>query len=102
MLVALVARYGGGARPLILAAAGLLGIVVPAVYVLFEPEDRGGYNFAYASDVIGAHWVAIAALVLLALALWRNLSARSAPRPAPAPPPRAVPATAARDREPAP
>ena len=100
-LVALVARYGVGARALILAAAGSLGIAVPAVYVIFEPEDRGGYSFTYANDIVGAHWIAVGALVLLALALWRILSARTGPRPVPSPPPRAVPATAGRDREPA-
>ena len=99
--VVLVARYGVGARPLIAAAAALLGVAVPAVYLLFEPEDRGGYNFSYASDLLGAHWLAVAALVLLALALWRILSARSAPVPAPDPPRRAAPPPAARDREPA-
>ena len=99
--VVLVARYGVGARPLIAAAAALLGVAVPVVYLLFEPEDRGGYNFSYASDLLGAHWLAVMALVLLALALWRILSARRAPVPAPDPPRRAAPPPAARDREPA-
>jgi arabinofuranan 3-O-arabinosyltransferase len=93
----LVARYGIGARPLILGAAGLLGLAVPAAYLLFEPEDRGGYNFSYAGDLLGAHWLAVAALVLLALALWRIVSARTTP-PAPDRPRRAARAS---DSEPA-
>ena len=74
MAAALVARYGIGARPLVLGAAGLLGVAVPAAYLLFLPADRGGYAPRYASDLIGAHWLATAALVLLALALARMLS----------------------------
>jgi hypothetical protein len=73
---ALVARYGVGARALVLAAAGLLGVAVPAAYLLFLPADRGGFAPRYASDLIGAHWLAIAALVLLAFALARMLSGR--------------------------
>jgi arabinofuranan 3-O-arabinosyltransferase len=100
---ALVARYGVGARPLILGAAGLLGIAVPAAYVLFTPEDRGGYAFSYAGELIGAHWLAMAALVLLALALWRIVSGRRAPAPPPARPAHGSPgrAPAAPDPEPA-
>ncbi|HEX5620177.1 MAG TPA: alpha-(1-_3)-arabinofuranosyltransferase family protein [Solirubrobacteraceae bacterium] len=96
--VALITRYGVGARPLIVAAAALLGIVVPAAYLLFEPTDKGGYAFSFATDLVGAHWVATAALVLLALALWRIVSARRPARSA-----RATrgPAAAARDPEPA-
>jgi hypothetical protein len=100
-VVALVARYGVGARTLILAAAAVLGIAVPAVYLLFEPDDRGGYNFSYASDLLGAHWPAVAALVLLALALWRIVSARTAPEPEPDQPRRPDPAMVVRHREPA-
>ena len=77
----LVARYGIGARPLALAAAGLLGIAVPAAYLIFLPTDRGGYAPRYASDLVGAHWLATAALVLLAFALARMLSGRGS-RPA--------------------
>jgi len=90
--VAIVARYGIGARPLIVAASALLGVAVPAAYLLFPPDDRGGYAPRYASDLIGAHWLATAALVLLALALWRIVSGRRAQ----APPARATP-----DRAPA-
>jgi hypothetical protein len=73
-VLALLLWRGVGTRALILAAAGLLAIVVPALYVLFPAEDRGGYNTEYALDLLGAHWVTVAAVVLLGLALWRMLS----------------------------
>ena len=92
LAVALVARLGIGARPLHLAGTLLLALV-PAVYVLFPPRDRGGFNFDYASELVGAHWLAVAALVLIALGLWRTLSAwrprasrdRAAAAPGPGP-----------------
>ena len=90
----LVARYGIGARPLALGAAGLLGIAVPAAYLIFLPTDRGGYAPRYASDLVGAHWLATAALVLLAFALARMLSG-------PREPAAARPARASRDPAPA-
>ena len=91
---ALVVRYGIGARPLALGAAGVLGVAVPAAYLLFLPTDRGGYAPRYASDLIGAHWLATAALVLLAFALARMLSGPRAPAAA-------RPARASRDPAPA-
>ena len=54
---------------LILAAGALLAIVVPALYLLFPADDRGGYNTDYAAEHLGAHWVAVGAVVLLILAL---------------------------------
>jgi hypothetical protein len=74
-VVALVLWRGSGARTLALAAGGLLAIVVPAIYVLFPPADLGGHNSAYATELLGAHWVGVAAIVLLGLALWRSLAA---------------------------
>jgi arabinofuranan 3-O-arabinosyltransferase len=84
-VVAVVLWRGIGARPLALAAAGLLGVVVPALYVLFPARDRGGFNFEYAQDHLAAHWCAVGALVLLGLALWRTLSTATPPSPAAAP-----------------
>ena len=72
-LVALVLWRGFGPGRLAGLAAALLGIAVPAIYLLFEPEDRGGYNSEYAQDLLGAHWLAAGAYVLLALALIRYL-----------------------------
>jgi arabinofuranan 3-O-arabinosyltransferase len=71
---ALVVRYGVGARPLVLAAAAVLGVAVPAAYLLFLPADRGGFAPRYASELISAHWLAMAALVLLAFALARMVT----------------------------
>lgn len=49
-------------------AAGLLAAAVPLIYVIAAPKDEGGYDFAYATQLIAAHWVGVAAIVLLALA----------------------------------
>ena len=57
------------------AAAGLLVVVVPLLYALDPPRDRGGYNFEYSLDLIRAHWVTVAALVLLMVACGRTLMA---------------------------
>jgi arabinofuranan 3-O-arabinosyltransferase len=62
-----------------LAAAGglLLAIAVPLDYILFPAPDFGGYNAGYAGDQVSGHWIAVAAWVLLALALFRTLSTAS-------------------------
>ena len=62
---------GGG--PLLAGAVVLLGVVLPVIYVAFPPEDLGGYNSDYAATLVGAHWVAVAGFVLLALVLARSL-----------------------------
>jgi hypothetical protein len=80
--VALVLWRGIGVRALLLAAGGLLVVAVPAVYFAFPPEDRGGYNTSYAGELLGAHWVVVAAVVLLGLALWRMLAAAGRARSA--------------------
>ena len=70
-----------------MAAAALVGVVVPAIYVIASPRNRGGYNFEYSIEVIYAHWASVAALVLLMVACGRTLAAaRSGARP-PAPEP---------------
>jgi arabinofuranan 3-O-arabinosyltransferase len=75
--VALVMWRGFSARAMIAAAGALLAIVVPALYLLFPGTDRGGYDTAYPVQHLGAHWVAVAAVVLLVLALARTLSTAS-------------------------
>jgi hypothetical protein len=72
--VALVLWRGASPRTLITAAGALLAIVVPAIYVVFPATDRGGYGPAYPVERLGAHWVTVAAVVLLILALARQLS----------------------------
>ena len=80
LAVLLAARLGIGARPLHLAGVALLGVAVPLAYLLLPPADRGGFSPAYATDLIAAHWLAMAGLVLIALGLWRTLSAWRATR----------------------
>jgi hypothetical protein len=82
-LLALALWRGTGARALSIVAAVLLGIVVPAIYLLFTPPDLGGYNSSYPMDVLGAHWVAVAAVACAALALVRAAVGLRAGAPAP-------------------
>ncbi len=79
---------GWSPRALVAAAAGLLVVVVPLLYALDPPRDRGGYNFEYSLDLIRAHWVTVAALVLLMVACGRTLMAvrRASAEPPEAPP----------------
>ena len=103
-VTAFVLWRGVGARRLTLAAAVLLGVAVPLAYVLHPGSAAGGNHFGYAHDHLAAHYLAVAAMLLLIGALWRTLAASrgrrraagsrtsdaSAPRPAPpapAPPP---------------
>ncbi|HEX4690531.1 MAG TPA: alpha-(1-_3)-arabinofuranosyltransferase family protein [Solirubrobacteraceae bacterium] len=95
-----VARRGIGPRTLALAAAALLGVAVPAIYLLHLPADRGGYAADYAGHLVAAHWVATAALVLLAFAAWRLVS-RPSRRARAARAPHGSPDRAAAARDPA-
>jgi hypothetical protein len=72
--VGLVLWRGVSARALTLAAGALLAVVVPLLYLLSPGDDRGGYDTRYAIEHLGAHWVAVAAFVLLVLALARTLA----------------------------
>ena len=58
------------------AAGALLALAVPAAYALFPPDDLGGHNSSYATELLGAHWIGVAAVVLLALGLSRMLPGR--------------------------
>ena len=60
---------------LVLAACGALAVVVPVLYIAFPGRDAGGYSSYYPTSHLGAHWVAVGAVVLLALALVRSLRA---------------------------
>jgi hypothetical protein len=90
----LVLWRGVGPRALALSAAAILGVVVPVLYLAFPAKDRGGFNFSYATDQMGAHWCAVAALVLLGLALARTLAARRRVSRATPPTPAGAPARA--------
>ena len=74
-LLTLILWRGIGSRLLTLVAAGLLGIVVPILYLVLTPRDRGGFNFEYSTELIAPHWVAVGAVVLLMAACWRVLAA---------------------------
>jgi hypothetical protein len=76
-LLTLLLWRGASLEWLLAAAGALLAIVVPLVYLLFPPDDMGGHNSSYASELLGAHWVAVAAFVLLVSALWRMLAGRA-------------------------
>ena len=75
--VALLLWRGVGPGPLALAAGALAGVVLPAIYLSFPPDDGGGFNSEFAADLTGAHWVAVAVWVLFALALALTLSRAS-------------------------
>jgi arabinofuranan 3-O-arabinosyltransferase len=73
-VIAAVLRWGVGARALTLAAGALLGVVVPVVYVVAPGPQSGGNHFGYAMSHLAAHYVGVAALGLLMVAVWRALS----------------------------
>jgi hypothetical protein len=79
-VVALAMWRGVSPRRLIMAAGALLAVVVPVLYVLFPGTDRGGYDTAYPVQHLGAHWVAVGALVMLVLGLARTLAVSRASR----------------------
>jgi hypothetical protein len=83
--VALVLWRGIPSRHLVLAAGGLLGVVVPLLYLVLPARDRGGYSFSYPEEHLEAHWAAVAAVALLATALIRGSpSVRPGPSRCPA------------------
>jgi hypothetical protein len=85
-LLAVLLWRGVADRALGLLAAGLLGIVVPAIYVGVAVLGRGavlgGNSTQYGADRLAAHWVAVAAFVALVVVLWRTLAAARATRAA--------------------
>ena len=78
----LILWRGIGVRALVAAAAGLLLVVVPVLTLAIPVRDPGGFNFEYAQDRIAVHWVTVAAVILLVLALARVLSTATARRAA--------------------
>jgi arabinofuranan 3-O-arabinosyltransferase len=73
-LLTYVLWRGVGPRVLIVGAALLLGVVVPLLYVVIGPDNDGGFSFGYSNSLLLAHWAAITAVFLLALATWRTLA----------------------------
>jgi hypothetical protein len=74
-VTAFVLWRGVGARPLTIAAALILGVLVPLAYVVHPGSSAGGNHFGYAHDHLVAHYLAVAAIGLLIGALWRTLAA---------------------------
>ena len=99
MAVALAVLFHRGVtdRRLVGTAAFLAAVAVPIAYVISQPEDKNGYNFDYGVELIWAHWIGVAVVILFGLAGWlgartvrrrapdpdarRHLSARTASRP---------------------
>jgi hypothetical protein len=75
-VIAFVLWRGIGAEAATVVAAALLGIVVPILYLALPGDEAGGNHFGYAMAHLGAHYVAVAALGLMMLALWRSLQSR--------------------------
>ncbi len=86
-LVWILLWRGATVRALTAAAALLIGVVVPALYLILMPDDLGGFNSEYAIDLIAAHWIAVLAFILLALALTAALNTATGRRGARAPAP---------------
>lgn len=84
--VTLLLWRGAGPGALALTAGALTAVVLPAIYLLFPPDDAGGFNSEFAADLTGAHWVAVAVWVLFALAVALTVSTASRRRRAGAPP----------------
>jgi hypothetical protein len=74
----LVLWRGVSDRALGRLVALLLGVAVPVAYaiaaLIHRGESLGGNSTDYANERIGAHWPAVAAIVALAVVLWRTLS----------------------------
>jgi arabinofuranan 3-O-arabinosyltransferase len=75
--IAFILWRGIGARALTLAATGLLAVVVPIVYLAHTGSQSGGNHFGYAMAHLGAHYIGVAALGMLTLALWRSRPRRA-------------------------
>lgn len=85
-VVVLVLRFAVPARTLALAGGALLTVLVPVLYLVDPVRNAGGYNSNLAVDRIAAHWVGVAAILLVVAALARTLAAARPDRAA-----RAVP-----------
>ncbi len=80
---AVVAWRGISDRALGVIVAALLGVGVPLAYVvaaiIHDDEGRGGNATDFGANRMAAHWMALAALIALALLLVRTLRAQRAP-----------------------
>ena len=71
--VVVILWRGIGAATLAITAGLLLGTVVPVLYLIEPGDQRAGNHYGYATQHLDAHWVGVAAVGLLMLALWRAL-----------------------------
>jgi hypothetical protein len=80
---AVIAWRGISDRALGIVAAVLLGVGVLLAYVIaaiiHDDEGRGGNSTDFGANRMAAHWMALAALVALALLLVRTLRAQRSP-----------------------
>jgi arabinofuranan 3-O-arabinosyltransferase len=74
-LLTFVLWRGYGPRTLAIVAAALFAIVIPVTYALTQPRDRYGDSFAYATDLIAAHWMGVTVLVLCTMIVWMIVAA---------------------------
>jgi arabinofuranan 3-O-arabinosyltransferase len=83
VVFAAIAWRGITDRALGIVAALLLGVGVPLAYVvaaiIHDDEGRGGNSTDFGANRMAAHWMALAALVALALLLVRTLRAQRSP-----------------------
>lgn len=88
LAVVLILWRGVPPQRLAVASAGLLGVVIPIIYLI--TTHQGGEDFDYSVELIYAHWIGVAAVVLFGMSGWRTMSAARAPRKPPPPPPEPV------------
>jgi hypothetical protein len=74
LLVFVVLWRGIDAKRLSLAGGAILAVAVPILTLIIRPENRGGFNPDYTNERIAVHWVAVAGVTLLILALARALA----------------------------
>jgi arabinofuranan 3-O-arabinosyltransferase len=90
-LLTLIFWRGIGPRALAATAAALTGIAIPVAYLITQPPNKGGYNFDYSSALMYAHWMGVAAVILLGMSGWLTVAAargrRAGRRPPQTPPP---------------
>jgi hypothetical protein len=63
-LTVVALRVGVSVKRLLVTAAVCIG-ALPPIYLVFPPRERGGNEFAYPNDLVGAHWVALLAVLCL-------------------------------------
>ncbi|MBA3300396.1 MAG: hypothetical protein H0T15_00880, partial [Thermoleophilaceae bacterium] len=60
-----VALRVGITRKRLLTAAAIAMAAIAVVYLVFPPENPGGYSFNYALELVAAHWLGVAAVICL-------------------------------------